>query len=325
MILIISEEIDSNTDHVCDWLNYNNQQFIRINKEDNVDIFDKILISNKNNSINFRHKKINFCLEDIKIIWFRRGIFNISGFETDHQSLKNYKVAFKNHFYDQKKVISEYVYWKLLTINHINDPFNYNVNKLIVLNEAVNCGLLIPQSLISKSLKQVKRFLNNNKYAITKDICEPITRTKNPEFSFHLYTSKLEINQNSPLRFWYSLFQKLIIKKYELRIFFANEKYFCAAILSQLNNETLTDFRTNFINSDKPLRIVPFNLPEKIQNKLVKLMSKLKLNSGSIDMIVDTHDNYIFLEVNPVGQFDFINMTCNFNIEKIISQLLSYE
>ena len=52
-------------------------------------------------------------------------------------------------------------------------------------------------------------------------------------------------------------------------------------------------------------------------------MKALKLESGSIDIIVDEQDDYYFLEVNPVGQFHFVSHICNYYIEKEIAQSLA--
>jgi glutathione synthase/RimK-type ligase-like ATP-grasp enzyme len=57
-------------------------------------------------------------------------------------------------------------------------------------------------------------------------------------------------------------------------------------------------------------------------------MRSLKLSTGSVDMIVNRNQDYIFLEVNPVGQFQFLSQICNFQIEQKIAEFLanpSYE
>lgn len=55
-------------------------------------------------------------------------------------------------------------------------------------------------------------------------------------------------------------------------------------------------------------------------------MNSLDLDSGSIDMIVDSSLTYYFLEVNPIGQFEMVSMPCNYNLEKLIAEeLITYE
>jgi glutathione synthase/RimK-type ligase-like ATP-grasp enzyme len=66
-------------------------------------------------------------------------------------------------------------------------------------------------------------------------------------------------------------------------------------------------------------RICPVQIPSEIKNKLILLMKQLQLESGSIDMIVTPNNEYVFLEVNPVGQFDYVSKLCNYFIEKEIA------
>lgn len=54
-------------------------------------------------------------------------------------------------------------------------------------------------------------------------------------------------------------------------------------------------------------------------------MAKLKMNSGVIDMIVTSLNEYIFLEVNPVGHFGLISYHCNYGIEKKIAKFYKNE
>jgi glutathione synthase/RimK-type ligase-like ATP-grasp enzyme len=91
------------------------------------------------------------------------------------------------------------------------------------------------------------------------------------------------------------------------------------AIFSQMDSKSRLDFRDVDVNGSHPNRMVPFTLPKNIRLKIDRLMKKLKLESGSIDMIVSPDNEYFFLEVNPVGQFNFISELCNYYIEKDIA------
>ena len=51
-------------------------------------------------------------------------------------------------------------------------------------------------------------------------------------------------------------------------------------------------------------------------------MTKLEYKTGSIDLLLDTENNYYFLEINPVGQFGMVSIPCNYNIEKKIAEYL---
>ena len=122
-------------------------------------------------------------------------------------------------------------------------------------------------------------------------------------------------------RFFPSLFQKNIEKKYEIRTFILGEESFSMAIFSQLDIQTQEDFRN--YNNNRPNRNVPYTLPEELEKSIFRLMRKLGLQSGSIDLIKSSMDNqYYFLEVNPVGQFGMVSKPCNYFLEKKVAEYL---
>ncbi|HQB76850.1 MAG TPA: grasp-with-spasm system ATP-grasp peptide maturase, partial [Tenuifilaceae bacterium] len=60
-------------------------------------------------------------------------------------------------------------------------------------------------------------------------------------------------------------------------------------------------------------------------NKLNKLMKELGLDTGSIDMIVTEKREFIFLEVNPIGNIEMVSKNCNYPIERDIAKHISYD
>ena len=99
--------------------------------------------------------------------------------------------------------------------------------------------------------------------------------------------------------------------------------FYSMAIFSQNDEKTKLDYRN--YNREKPNRNVPFQLPEKIETLARKFMEQSQLDTGSIDFIVDEKGEFIFLEVNPNGQFDWLSNNCNYYIEKKIAKYLSNE
>ena len=82
------------------------------------------------------------------------------------------------------------------------------------------------------------------------------------------------------------------------------------AIFSQADKQTSIDFRN--YNYEKPTRRVPYKLPKKFEDKLREFMKLAYLNTGSIDIIRNEKNEYVFLEVNPVGQFGMVSKPCNY-------------
>lgn len=92
------------------------------------------------------------------------------------------------------------------------------------------------------------------------------------------------------------------------------------AIFSQENEKTKIDFRNyDFKN---PNRVSRYQLPLSIEKKLSKLMKKIGLNTGSIDLIKAIDNYYYFLEVNPSGQFGMTSFPCNYYLHKKTANFL---
>lgn len=58
MILILSEEKDITTDIVCNWLNYNQIKFIRLNDENTKNVSVVLHIGNGDSIISFKNNEI---------------------------------------------------------------------------------------------------------------------------------------------------------------------------------------------------------------------------------------------------------------------------
>ena len=86
------------------------------------------------------------------------------------------------------------------------------------------------------------------------------------------------------------------------------------AIFSQQSAQTATDFRVyDTVNRN---RNIPYQLPKEIERQLKKLMTRLQLKEGSIDLIKTKDNKIVFLEVNPSGQFGMVSRPCNYHLEE---------
>lgn len=321
MILISSITKDEATANIIDWLIYYNEKFIRINETDILNI--KVEINNKEESVSLyeKNKHINLC--DINSYWYRRGNFQIK-----NQLLPNKNSVTKiinNYVLDESEHLSMFLHDATNEIISINSYHDTYINKLCVLKKAKQLGIRIPDTLITSDKKDLKEFYQKHENIISKPIREGLSFIlKN--INYYLHTNKLTQKdiEDFPEKFSHMLFQNEVEKKYELRIFYLFGKFYASAIFSQNDPKTKIDFRN--YNEDKPNRVVPYILPSILKKKLHKLLTSMKLNSGSLDIIVDKNDEYIFLEVNPIGQFAQVSKPCNYYLEKLIAQrLISYD
>ncbi|HRP90377.1 MAG TPA: hypothetical protein PKX92_10065 [Edaphocola sp.] len=318
---IFSEATDSSTNDVLDWM-YFLAGGKQLERQNDFVIPEKLTITITDNQTN---KVKN---------WYRRG--KVIRHTKRQNTVQNPKMqtAWENiqkvFMVEQRFVEEAFINLKFPYNESINKPIDNNVNKIYVLKMAEQSGLRIPDSIISNNIPEIRLFLENEKEYIIKDVAlDPVVF----HFEDYIATTILlptkltgkeiiekikdyDINHNNGFLF----VQKYISKVIELRIFYLKGAFYSMAIFSQQNEQTKVDFRN--YDREKPNRCIPFQLPNEIERKLNNLMKEIKINCGSIDMIYTPEGNYVFLEVNPIGQFQWLSHSCNYDIEKQIAQFL---
>ncbi|MBP6856510.1 MAG: hypothetical protein KBC42_00745 [Candidatus Pacebacteria bacterium] len=212
-------------------------------------------------------------------------------------------------FYEMRRGV-----WMILKDKKwLNDPFSAEMaeNKVFQLVAAQKVGLTIPATLISSSPSDVKNFylkcggLMINKILSTSPILDKVTFT-------HL-VDECDIDDNLSILISPAIFQPLIKKEYELRITIVGNKLFSTKINSQENLATSIDWRVHPVKKKSSIQMEPTLIPLELEVKILNLMRLLNLNYGAVDMIVTPQGDYVFLEINPSGQWYFIqeNTRCN--------------
>ncbi len=189
-----------------------------------------------------------------------------------------------------------------------NDAFE---EKCCQLSVAAEVGLCIPPTLYTTRLSVVHKFCSEHGGAIIYKPFRSYLRVIEPEGdhtwrSQMLFTNRVKDEDLvEPEGFLPTpgIFQPYIDKQIELRIVVIGRQLFTCAIHSQLSERSRDDWR-HYDLEHTPY--VAYELPATISQKLLHLMDRLHLVFGSIDMILTPEGEYIFLEVNPNGQFDFV-------------------
>ena len=329
MILIISHNhIDEPSNDIIDWLRYlKYNNFTRINGENyymnsnySISVNNGIIWSEKgytdSNNINAvfyrrwhqNHERISLYDDFIERNFSKKDVLLVQSFlshlGTEYSNSVN--ALFCAFAYDNQ-------YW----LPHIRITRN-GVNKTEALKIAQKNGVKIPDTLITTLRNDVKKFKEKHKNIITKPI-KDVSFIEYNDNEVKMYTKSVsdEDIDKMPESFFPCLFQNQLDKVFELRTFFIEDLYYTMAIFSQEDDKTKIDFRN--YNVKKPNRNIPFALPNDIKVKLKNTMNELGLNTGSIDLIVDSENNYTFLEVNPVGQLGMVSVGGNYNLEREIA------
>lgn len=322
MILILSIEGDVSTDDVIDWLEYFGQPYYRLNDEDFISNHSVKFSIGDTGSIEFEITNLNtgfrITNKDVSKVWLRKfGFYKKT--ELYKRILKSYGVEFIDHLEREFYSTIKLLYLSLNSKKWLTHFSSVGPNKLAVLSIAKQCGLEIPHTICTNHKQHIEESFQKNEVLISKSIRDG-SFIKYGREMLSMYVTNLSLTTKTPDNFFFSLIQNKVLKKFELRTFFIGRKFYTMAIYSQNDPQTKDDFRNyNFKN---PNRWVPFSLPAELEKQIIKLAKRINLQTGSIDMIYTVDNKFIFLEVNPTGQFDMISKTCNYPIEREIAQYL---
>jgi ATP-GRASP peptide maturase of grasp-with-spasm system len=304
-VLIISRNDDHSTSEVIKWLIYYKKKFIRINENDSI----KIIRLDSENFI-FLFKGVVYDINEFSSIWYRRS--DIS-----------FDINFSSKYLEEElKYLKKYIHYHFGKRKSLNNFLRSDISKLdLYEHEKILSIIKLPKFLVTQSKSELKKFIEIEAIIISKPIFIPFFF--NNEKTYASYTSKIENSMIKKMSttFVPTLFQKIVSKKYEIRSFYINEKFYSMVIFSQKNNQTKIDFRN--YDDELPNRTSPFKLPDEIESELREYFKCFKLESASFDIILDKDNIYTLIDVNPIGQFGMVSEPCNYYLEKKIALFLA--
>ena len=207
--------------------------------------------------------------------------------------------------------------WSCLEARWMNAPAADEIagRKAWQLKVAAGLKLRTPRTLISNDPEAVRRFVEREGERGT--IYKAFSATERSWRETRLLKAE-ERERLDAVRFAPLLFQEYVRAVADIRITIVGDKVFPAEILSQATCYPV-DFRIDI----EAAEIRPHTLPEAVVHKLLRLMSRLGLAYGAIDMRLTPEGEYVFLEINPAGQFLFIEQHTDQPITAAVAEHLA--
>jgi hypothetical protein len=140
--------------------------------------------------------------------------------------------------------------------------------------------------------------------------------------TFGRYTNvvtKRDVGYASSVRYCPIIFQAYVPKLFELRITVVGQKVFAAEIHSQHTNRTRHDWRRY---DHYHMSYAQHCLPDDVAQRVLDLVQQLNLGYGAIDMVFTPDGRYVFIEINPNGQYLWIEQATGLPITDAIVDLL---
>ena len=267
-----------------------------------------------------------YHIADFQTIWYRKPNFWLD-YDIKYASDSEKMLSIK---YKRKEILSMYVDGIMMEAAK-KDAFlvsSYQsiieaTNKLKQLLIAKEIGFAIPKTLVSTSIKELINFINScSDEAIIKSISASEVRYgKYFRSFFTMPISSMQLmkhHKSNPIDYPL-LLQEKIIKRLELRITVIGKHVFATALDSQSTKNGKTDWRKELIDN---LPHSLYNLPKKIEKLCLNLCRHYGLQFGAIDMAVTLEGKYVFFELNPNGQYLWLELKTGQTLSKTKAELL---
>jgi glutathione synthase/RimK-type ligase-like ATP-grasp enzyme len=206
--------------------------------------------------------------------------------------------------------------WSALDIHWVNPPALDDVahHKPYQLAVATQVGLTIPRTLITNDPEAARGFIDklgieNTVYKtfLASETCWRETRILRPE-----EIDLLDRVQLAPV-----IFQEFVPAAVDVRVTVVGAKMIATAVRTAPESYQV-DYRMDMEGA----RFEPTELPEATQKRIRALMKRLGLVYGAIDLRRTADGQDIFLEINPAGEWRFVEERTGQPITEAMAELL---
>lgn len=183
-------------------------------------------------------------------------------------------------------------------------------NKLVQLRAAMSVGLTVPETLVSSDPGDVRDFCRQHNYQV-------VAKTLSGSVGNPTLTGRVtpELLVDETIAMSPTIFQKLIPGNEHLRVHVFGDQVYCALL------------RSDRLDWRYPLdcQVTPHRLESATASMLVQVLDKLHLRMGIFDLKLDSDGQPTWLEVNPQGQFLWVQGMSGLNLADAFVDFLEAE
>jgi glutathione synthase/RimK-type ligase-like ATP-grasp enzyme len=191
-------------------------------------------------------------------------------------------------------------------------------NKIAQLIAAERSGLRVPATVVTNDAMEVRRFLKSAQDGTVFKALTWLATSDGRVLFTNEINDRLLGDLEESLRVAPCIFQKKIRKRYELRVTCVGREVFATKIWSQERESTSLDWRRD----QGELRHEPYELPPSVQRAIARIMSELGIVFGAFDLACSLEGDYVFFEVNPGGNWLWIEEDLGIPISRSVARWL---
>jgi hypothetical protein len=247
-------------------------------------------------------------LREVEAVWYRRGIH--PGPINSLSRGERVFVAGELRHLAMGLVLNPDVAW----VNPI-DKVSVAEHKLYQLQVAQQVGFMVPRTLVSRDPVRLRSFAAANKFGT---ICKPIFHGMffDDASSYSVLTRRVtpESFDADFVKICPVLLQEEIIRSADVRATFIGSHCFVAEIKGE---PSLVDWR----DPETRVSYSTSSLTEEVQRMCRTMLAKLGLIYGAFDFVRTPEGDLVFLEVNPTGEWAWLEDRLGFPMREAFIQL----
>ena len=257
-----------------------------------------------------------FTTAEMRSAWLRRPMFGLLGREWPAHPLESFarreaEWALRGLF----ELLTD-AWW-------LNSPRSlYSANpKLGQLRAAAALGFTIPRSLVTDDPERAKAFIDECAGDVIVKAFQGEFGTGRSDTSL-IYTRRLnadDLRHLQLVRHSPCIFQEYVPKQVEIRATIVGRRVFAAEIACEADGEALADWRRPGLR-DRPKRAC--TLPADCEAACLRLLDHWDLEFGAIDLIQRPDGTYVFLELNPLADWLWVEATTGLPITEAVADAL---
>jgi glutathione synthase/RimK-type ligase-like ATP-grasp enzyme len=308
MLLILTSEKDLTADFLIVELINRELPYFRLNAEDLTKAEFTFSIASQGVRRELRLGTRHLDLREVDSVWYRRVI---QPTPLAHLPIgERIFVAGELRHLAMGIVLNPDVIW----VNPIDKVFIAE-HKLYQLQIAREIGFRVPRTLVSCDPAQLRDFAATNRYGT---ICKPIFHGMfvDETSSYSIYTRRVtaEAIDAGSVRLCPAFFQEEIARSADVRATFIGPQCFVADVEG---DESLVDWR----DPDIDVRYSVSSLSDEVETMCRAMLQKLGLVYGAFDFVKTPEGEWIFLEVNPTGEWAWLENRLAFPMRDAFIQL----
>ncbi len=248
-------------------------------------------------------------LEEVRSVWWRRPLPFVL-----HDDLRG--EARRIHAWREARAAFAGL-WRSLDARWVNEPAREEAAaaKPWQLALAGRLGLRVPRTCITSDPARARAFVERLRPG--RAVFKSLQATRADWRTTRLVGTK-ELRGLEVVRYAPVIFQEYVEPGADVRVTAVGRRLFAAAI-HVADLEDPTDFRPGYDRA----RVEPIRLPGELSARLRRLLSALGLTYAAIDLRRDRAGRYHFLEVNPSGQWLFVEERTGQPITEAMARLLA--